>query len=171
MRAGVPLLAALLLMVASSLLAGALGLQTTQSCDANATNVGQKMDCYQVAAVTMAYAGNPSQARSICASIWDNWGGSNNDTAKKAEVVSNNCYFDVARITKDPTACGYITEHNSINSNLFGSLVTSDMCYDEVNRLMNITPENYYTSGRTSLCSIVFILPLLAVGALRFARN
>ncbi len=165
MRAAVPLLIALIM------LTGALGLQTTSSCDSDPRVIspGEKMNCYQIAAVTMAYSGDASQARSICASIWNQWGGSTNDTSKKAELVSNNCYFDVARISKDPTSCGYITEHNSVNSNLFGGLVTSDTCYDEVNRLLNISPQNYFTSGRTSICSVVFVLPLLLAGALRFA--
>ncbi len=164
--------AAVLLAVALLLLVGALGLQTEATCnsDPHVVSDGDKMNCYQIAAVTSAYAGNPAQARGICADIWNFWGASGNDTSRKAEVVSNNCYFDVARITKDPTACGYITEHNSVNSNLFGDVVTSDMCYDEVSRLINISPQNYYSSGRASLCSALFVLPLLLAGALISAK-
>ncbi len=167
----------LALFLSAFLLSGALGLRTIQSCDSDPTIIrtSDRMGCYHTAAITMAYAGQSSQARGICQTIWDNFGGnippdSGNDQRRKAELVSNSCFFDVARITKDPTACGYITEHDNFGSNLFGSNVSADTCFDEVNRLVQISPQNYYQSGRDNICTVGFILPLLIVGALRFRK-
>jgi hypothetical protein len=164
----------LLSILALFFMVGALGLRTVADCDSDPSIIlpAEKMGCYQAAAVTMAYAGQPTEARGICQMIWDNFGGnipadSGNDQRRKAELVSNSCFFDVARIAKDPTACGYITEHDNIGSNLFGSNVSYDTCYDEVNRLIQISPENYYQPGRDNICVVSFIFPLLALGALR----
>jgi hypothetical protein len=44
------------------------------------------------------------------------------------------------------------------------------MCENEAGRLAALEPENYFQAHPDSLCNLVFILPLVLVGAI-FARR
>ncbi|MFN7991599.1 MAG: hypothetical protein U0R44_05560 [Candidatus Micrarchaeia archaeon] len=154
---------------------GALGLRTVSDCesDPEVTSRGDsaKIQCYHVAGITAAYVGDSSQARSICGQIYNLFGQGRSDNQRdKAELVSNTCYFDVARILREPEICGYITQNEDFGAGLFGAAVTKDTCFDEVTRLSQLAPQNYYTSNPNNICAIVFILPSILVGALKYAK-
>ena len=149
----------------------ALGLRTVEGCDSdtNITRDAQKIQCYYSAAVSAAYLcgarpsnhySSCSQAISICDQIWTTWENSGDSISKKAELMSNHCFYDVAKITRNEDTCGYIIEHRTVGVELFGDRVTRDMCQDEVERLAQITPENYFEKT-DNICTIVFVLPML----------
>jgi hypothetical protein len=167
-----------LLLLAFLLLSGALGLKTESGCDTdpNLQRASERMNCYESAALTAAYVCAPgplcSAAVNICTDIWVRFGASidpdtGSDQRKKAELVSNDCYFEVAKITRNSETCGYIAQRDNFGTQLFGDAVTRDACYDEAERLANLAPERYYQSGRDNICSLVgLILPLIVLGAL-----
>lgn len=157
-----------------------LGLTTVQQCNDNPTpqGVGALMECYHEAALTSAYATmDPTQAGPICAQIWTQFGAplpsSGNDQRKQAELISNNCYYDVATITHSSSTCGEITEHDtaSYGTNISGSTTQQEMCYDQTTRLEQLSPQNYYASGTNNICTVVFILPFLAIGSIIFRKK
>ncbi|MEW6035589.1 MAG: hypothetical protein AB1529_03175 [Candidatus Micrarchaeota archaeon] len=179
----------LVLMLFSSflLLSGALGLRTVPECnsDPSLTRDAEKMRCYSEAAITMAYLcgsrpsgsfGPCSEAVNICDAIWNTYGspydpnGQQKDIRRKAELVSNNCYFEVAKITRNSDTCGFITRRDDFGTALLGDEVTRDMCYDETENLAKIAPENYYTLNPNNICALVYILPLFVIGVIRGKR-
>lgn len=169
----------LLILIALSLLflTGALGLRyDTSECDSDPSlpNDAMKMQCYHAAALTRAYLSDTERAREICEQVWTRFGDSiqpdGSDLRKRAELTSNACYLDVARISRDPGICAWIRERDNFNTRLFGDRVTYDTCLDEVGRLAQLAPENYYSSNPNNLCAIVFVLPLLAVGAIKYSK-
>ena len=166
-----------LLLILLLLLSGALGLRTVAECESDpaVTSRGDpgKMQCYHTAAITAAFIGDGSTARSICEQVWTHFGSPkdlNNDQRRRAELVSNSCYFDVARTTRDPLVCGYITQRDDLGTQLFGEAVTKDVCYDEVTNLAQLAPENYYRSNPNNICAIIFILPTLLAGAFIYSK-
>jgi hypothetical protein len=143
------------------LLTGALGLRTPAEC-ANLVRDSHKIQCYHSAALTIAYLGDSSAATGVCDSIWDNYGSGrskDDDLKKKAELVSNSCYHDVAKIARDPNICGFIQQRENFNTKLFGYSVTQDICFNETARLAKIQPHNYYRNPN-NLCAMIFVLPL-----------
>jgi hypothetical protein len=167
-----------LLFLSFFMLYGALGLRTPQECESDPAIVrnSQKMQCYYTAALTAAYLCAPGQmcsaATTICYDIWVRFGASidpdtGSDARKKAELMANQCYFEVARITRNPDTCGGIMARDNWETNLFGDQVTRDTCFDETERLARLAPENYYSSNPNNICAIVFVLPLFValVGA------
>lgn len=163
------------------LLAGALGLRTVEECDSDPAvqRPSLKMQCYHTAAVTMAYlCGSGTNqpcgpAIAICRDIFQRFGSGENyqtgsDIAKRAELTSNNCFYDVAKITANFETCGYIQTQISLGTELLGAEVTRETCEDEVTRLADLAPENYYSNNPNNLCALVFVLPLLVLGAWRF---
>ncbi len=165
----------LAILAAFLLTSGALGLRTVSDCESDPAVLSRgdpaKIQCYHVAAITAAYVGDGSQASSICGQIYTNFGSGRTDNQRdKAELTSNTCYFDVARITRQPSTCGYITQNEDIGSGLFGAQVTKDACFDEVTRISQLAPQNYFTSNPNNICAIVYILPFLAIGAIRYAK-
>ncbi|HSB47776.1 MAG TPA: hypothetical protein VLD37_07230 [Candidatus Bilamarchaeum sp.] len=173
---------AILLLAAFFFIAGCsqqshLGLKSVEDCEQEIP-VGynsMKVQCYHAAGITAAYLGNPEEARNICDRIWTRFGGSvdrdGSDIRKKAEMVSNSCFYDVAKITRDPGICAWITQHDDYGSALFGDRVTKETCIDEVGRLAMLAPENYYTSNPNNICAIIFVLPLMVVGAVVFGNK
>lgn len=155
------------------LLSGALGLRTRAQCDSDPTITrdSQRISCYRAAAITSAYAGDSSGAVSTCNDIWSQFGanppsGGNSGIASQAELLSNSCYDSVAKILRDPSICGYIQQRNSLSTGLFGTVVTKDLCIDEVTNLEQLNPANYYNNpSNTNICMAVFILPFIAIGA------
>ncbi|MCI0504364.1 hypothetical protein L0Y65_06695 [Candidatus Micrarchaeota archaeon] len=180
------LAAALPLILAFFMLAGALGLRSPDECESDPAIIrnSQKMQCYFSAALTAAYLCAPGQmcsaATSLCEEVWVRFGApvdpdTGSDIRKKAELMSNQCYFEVARITRNPDTCGYITQRDDFGSQLFGDAVTRETCYDEAARLAQLAPENYYRSNPNNICAIVFVLPLFvmaaAIGSTRVPRK
>ncbi|MFH0884891.1 MAG: hypothetical protein V1861_04230 [Candidatus Micrarchaeota archaeon] len=160
------------------MLSGALGLRTPEECESDPSIVrnSEKMNCYYASAITAAYLCGPGQmcdrARDLCEEIWVRFGApidpdSGSDQRKKAELVTNQCYFEISKITRYPDMCGYITQRDNFGSQLFGDTVTRETCYDNVGRLSMLAPENYYTSNPNNICAIIYVLPLFVIGVIR----
>jgi len=169
------------LILAFFILCGALGLRTAAECESDPaiTRNSEKMQCYYSAALTAAFLCAPGQmcsgATTLCDEIWVRFGASvdpdsGSDIRKKAELVSNQCYFEVARITRNPPTCGGIMARDDWGTQLFGDAVTRETCYDETERLAQLAPENYYRLNQNNICAILFILPLIMVGAILLRR-
>lgn len=164
-----------------------LGLRTVDSCDNDVTLVrdAQKMQCYYAAAISMAYTcgirvsqssldlscpqGSQTttqsrepctEAADICDKIYLTWQDGGDDIKRKAELLTDHCFYDVAKITRNSATCNYILEGDDIGSQLTGGRATREMCIDEVERLAKITPEAYYCNN-DNICMVVFVLPLL----------
>ncbi len=168
------------------LLTGALGLRLPEECDNDPAVVrnSDKMACFYQAALTVAYlcgtyqasgVSHCSRAINVCDGIWTRFGtdgSASNDQKRKAELMSNQCFFEVAKITRDSSVCGYIgADHSgqisgSVGHQLVGDQVTRDACTDETERLAALAPDRYYQTGTNNICSIVFILPVFVLGAL-----
>ena len=171
---------AILIFLSFFLSSGALGLKTVEECQ-NDPNLrdSQEMQCYHLAAVTTAYICGPlpsseygpcGKAYSTCMEIFTRWGSDSSksmDLRRKAELISNNCFYDIAKITRNADTCNGISQHlGTPGESLLGSEVTYDMCREETERLAQMDPDNYWTSGKDTICSIVFVLPVLFVGAI-----
>ena len=161
-----------------------------EECDSDPsiTRDSQRMTCFYQAALTVAYlcgaydasrAGSAhcEQAVTICSNIWNRFGassGATNDQKRKAELVTNTCYNDVAKITRDSYVCGYIGTSSSgafsgsVSHQLVGDQVTREACMDETTRLADLAPDRYYDTGKNNICSLVFVLPLFVFGVLSF---
>ena len=137
--------------------------------------------------MTSAYLGDNDQAKLICESIWMDFGNSiapdGSDLKKTAELESNACYYDVAKISRDPATCELIDKRYDYESELFGDVVNEENCIREVCNLARIVPQNYYgtsipvttsglcpaiTGSTDNLCSLIFVLPLFLFLVLRY---
>jgi len=170
----------LALTLASIILSGAIGLTTTSQCNAMPL-VSQRISCYHTAAITAAYIGVGSSdrgyaGRSICESIYTLFGGpgsgnSGNDLGYRAQTERDSCLFDVARISGNVDVCTGINDKRiDATTTLFGDQSSQDLCIDEAKKTAAIIQmQNNWSSGITNegLCNMVFILPLIALGALR----
>jgi hypothetical protein len=176
---------AIFLPVIFFLFSGALGLKTISQCDSDVTLTrdAEMMQCYYTAAVSTAYLcgslpsghyGSCGDAVTICNDIWLRWGepnavnGPKKDVRRKAELLSNNCFYDVAKINRNSETCGYIVQHDNMGTQLFGDRATQEICIQETTSLAKIAPENYYANNQDNICSIVFVLPFIVLGAIRF---
>lgn len=171
------LVALLSVIVAFFMLSGALGLRTPEECESDPaiTRDSEKMNCYYASALTAAYLCGRNQecqrARDLCEEIWVRFGApidpdTGSDQRKKAELVANQCYYEVAKITAFPDTCGLITQRDNFNTQLFGDSVTRDSCYNVSGNLAALAPENYYSSNPNNICALIFVLPLFAAGAI-----
>jgi hypothetical protein len=111
----VRLAAVIPLILAFLIFSGALGLRTPQECesDPQITRNSEKMNCYYASALTAAYLCAPGQmcnaATTLCEEIWVRFGApidpdTGSDIRKKAELVANTCYFEVAK-SRDLPVC------------------------------------------------------------------
>ena len=89
------------------------------------------------------------------------------DIGKKADTEKNLCYYDIARILRDEDICDSIDERLSYSIAVSGSAVTKEMCYNDVDKLKQLTPEEYYSdeNRRNNICIVYLILPLLVLAA------
>ncbi|MCI0560068.1 MAG: hypothetical protein MN733_16385, partial [Nitrososphaera sp.] len=108
----------ILLLIAVFFIAGCsqqshLGLKSVSECESDIPlgYDSMKIQCYHAAGITAAYLGNADEARNICDRIWVRFGTSvdidGSDIRKKAEMVSNACFYDVAKIVRDPGICAW----------------------------------------------------------------
>jgi hypothetical protein len=142
------------------------GFKTTSECDSLHTRDSARIQCYHTAAITAAYLCNEGEARSICTRIWTDFRGapdSGNDIRRKAELVHNKCYYDIAKILRNPALCASIQKQDNLGVSLLGEEVTRDMCYQETNKLAQIAPEYLHNNNTNSMCYTIFILPLILV--------
>ena len=145
----------------------ALGLKSTGECD-QLGRISERIECYHIAAITAAHLpGGNHPAQAICENIWFNFGlnAPTNDIKRRAELEANDCFFDVARITRDPEACGFISQQTS-SAGLFGASTNAEMCKDLAGGLANLRPENFFRNNPNSMCNALFILPLVLLGSL-----
>lgn len=157
------------------LLTGALGLTTTEDCgaarpDGSIPGRPEQIECYHLAALTAAYVQNLGLAQSICGQIWTNFGtptypDESDDVNRKAELETNNCYLDVARITGDSATCTLIDKRmGDPGTKLFGEEATREMCIQQAISVARIQPRYYYTDpDNNNLCSLIFILPIFVL--------
>jgi hypothetical protein len=156
-----------------------LGLKaTTAECDNDRAleRDSERMQCYHMVALTQAHLGSPA-AEGTCREIWTTFGVNapdpKGDDVVKAEMVSNNCYYDVALILRSRGVCREIgpkrtsATHNAVTTGLLGESVSQERCEREVDRLARLAPERYHSPGADNLCSLLFVLPVLLVGAFR----
>jgi len=138
------------------------------------------MECYHLAAVSMAYVGDGLGAQTMCNEIillaidsGDITGyppdiEKANDLGKKALAERNVCLYDVAKIVarNDPSAamsmCDSIEDADfgwKVAGDIMGGApITKDLCESQVESMEELNFENYHEHG---LCAIVFVFPLL----------
>lgn len=177
MRPAITLSAVILLLIVSFLLSGALGLKATlNECDSSADlwRESEVMSCYYTVAITQAYLSShdPMAAADGCTRIWTKFGASHDpqdgsDIRKEAETLTNQCYYEVAKITRDEYPCNLIQQRDDFGTELTGADATQTMCLDNVARLQSVSPEHYYDPGNENICIMVYVLPLVALGASR----
>lgn len=153
------------------------GLRTVTQCDNDPTivRVSQLMECYRAAAITLAFAKDKDGSVQTCTEIYTKFqasgsSSSTNDIQSQASQMSNSCYFEVAKILRDPSICSKIQSLNPISTGLTGEAVSSQLCNDQVTNMAKLNVANYYSDPtHTNLCVLVFILPMIVMGALRFS--
>ena len=167
------------------LLTGALGLKfSIAECDSDPEidRESERMNCYYTVAIGNAYVPGYYDPSSVCDTIWSTYGANrDDDTATKAELLTNNCHYDVAKIVartsllKAKENCESIYSRreqsggqNFVDTGLFGEKMTQERCLNEVERIADIAPEHYYEPGKDNICSIIFILPVLLFAAIRY---
>ncbi|MFH1222641.1 MAG: hypothetical protein V1492_06180 [Candidatus Micrarchaeota archaeon] len=164
------------ILLAVFLLAGCYGAdaQNAEQCD-SMLNVERQMECYHQAAVFSAYMrGDDAHSTFYCYQIQKmgeyygqrtgNW-----DVQQKSLVLKNRCFYDIATIlaTTNPTGvnsakiCENIGKGDptvtAFTSTLTGTPVTKQVCIDQVNRTMKISPQNYYDTKdpkNTNICTL-----------------
>jgi len=153
------------------LLNGALGLKFKSQCDnpsdGHIPTTGERITCYHLAATTQAYLGYEDQALSDCATIITTFGSGNyapdSDIVKRAELETNNCFFDVARITGKPQICTqYVIQRSDWGTSLFGEDSTQELCKEEAQRVAD--SRNITNIHKNSICVLAFALPLVVLG-------
>ncbi len=151
---------------------GALGLKHPDECY-ESRRAAEQMQCLHTAAISAAYLGSEGEAASICSSIYNNYAnverGEDDDLKRRAELMHNTCYYDIAKILRNPDLCAPIQKKVGLSQQLglAGDEVTREQCYTHVEKLASIAPEYYYQNNPNSLCSIVFVLPLFVVFILK----
>ncbi|MFH1521198.1 MAG: hypothetical protein ABID61_06135 [Candidatus Micrarchaeota archaeon] len=179
-----------LLLSAVTIVSSALGLKTLYECETDPTinRESLKMKCYHTAAMTSAYIGDVDRAKIICETIFTSFGSTDvdgSDLTKVAEVESNACYYDVAKIARDPEICEAISQQINLQSQLFGAEVTQENCLNQVCRLAQIVPQNYYgtappstaysalcppiTATNESICNVLFFILPLFLGVWKYS--
>ena len=165
------------MILALFLLQGSLGLKSPAECD-NLQRRSAAIECYHLAGMTYAYLQDSDNARNTCNNIWSKYGlpggYKDDDITKKAELETNNCFMDIARIIGDETLCDYIqNRRGDFTTKLVGEVSTLEMCKDSAMKAASIKPANYFNTPayQNSLCSLLFIFPPLLVGVFRFSKR
>jgi len=155
------------------------GLTTPDECGER-TSLASEMECYHLAAVSMAYVGDGPGAQTLCNNIiliaidsghitgYPPHIEKADDLGKKALAERNTCLYDVAKIyaRKDPGAamamCDSIEDADfgwKIAGDIMGGApITKDLCTAQVESMADLNFETYHEHG---ICAIVFIFPLL----------
>lgn len=111
-------------------------------------NLEEKITCYRQVALTLAAKGDMSKAMQACEKI-DPTINANSDS-EYFITQKNLCYYDIATVSNNPTACGKISDDNT-GSILFGSSATKQMCYKKV--------ENATIAQKQYKCALLFVFP------------
>ncbi len=163
---------ALVISLVFFLLVGTFGLEADPEKCRRMADPGEKMNCLHYVALTYAYLGGEvggENAQSLCYEIFGGLSPAlmDSDVGKKADTEKNLCYYDVARILRDEDICDSIDESLSYSIAVSGSAVTKEMCINDVAKLKQLTPEEYYSeeNRRNNICVVFLILPLLVLAA------
>ena len=153
----------LIILLLSFLLIGALGLTSIQDC--TDARVSEKIRCYHMAALSHAYLGDSGQASAICSNIWYEIGANldeDDDRQKTAELIHNNCFYEVAKITGEPSLCQQIQKKTGgVDFKLVGDTVTREMCITEAGKTESLKSGNFFDRNPDSICNTIFVLPFL----------
>ncbi len=163
-----------LVLLISLLLQGALGLKSPEECE-SIMSISKAMGCYHTAAVSYAYLDKSASAQGTCLLIWNTYGepgGYSDDYANRAELETNNCLFDVARITGNESSCYYITQRES-STGLLGTSTNVQMCVQQAENTRKLRPANFFETEeyRNSICAISYVLPLFALAAFYYSTR
>ncbi len=160
-----------ILLVLAGALSCSLGLTSPADC-VGITRASESMECYHLAAVTVAHMQDKYLAQQTCEKIWTEWAAAAPDIAQRAELESNNCFYDIAKILKDPDTCEFISNQpDAVATKLAGHTTTKYLCIQEAKSLAALHPENYFQTHPDSLCNALFVLPLVLVGAVFAGRR
>lgn len=152
---------------------GALGITDPSDCD-NLIRDSEIMQCYHSVAISAAYLCQTDRecttAQSYCNLIWNEFkdarpseGENKDDIRRKAELLYNTCYYDIARILGNPDLCDAIRQEKTPDQALVGEEVSKDLCEQEAESRSQIAPEFYFQNNTDSICTLFFVLPLLLV--------
>ena len=155
------------------------GLTSPDECEQR-TSLASKMECYHLAAVSVAYLGDGPGAQTLCNDIILVARDSGHivgippdiekadDLGKKALAERNLCLYDIAKVhaRKDPGAaldmCNSIEDADygwKVAGDVMGGApITKDLCLAQVESLGELNFENYHENG---ICAIVSIFPLI----------
>jgi hypothetical protein len=125
------------------------------------------MDCYNSLAILQAYTTTdesiPMYSCNQIKKIGTNY--PNTDFEKYSVEQSNTCYYVVAiTLTKTTGSNNYLYICDYIDDGgvkFSGSATTKALCRDQVDRMKDLNPNDYYNpaSGKTNICSaVVFVL-------------
>ncbi len=162
---------------------GALGLRTRDDCAAYSSDrVADRMNCYHLAAMTLAYLENWEQAERTCqydiALAYAANPSIPTDQRRMAEVEANECFVDVGRISGQTRPCGLIASYDPdppVRSVSNAIEPTKTRCYQEAIRTSQLRTDmtsaiDPTRSTRTDpRCTpLLILLPLLALVVFRY---
>lgn len=180
------LLFLLSLLLVSQISFSAFGLETIEHCNTQYVRRSELIPCYHRAAVTTAYlqqvqmrtSSRPleSPASQTCERIWTTFGEplpANDDLKKLAELETNNCYLDIAKISGRTDFCYRIQNYRRdyTTTRIASESATQDICFDLARGTLNRIRAVQGLSTN-SICSAVYLLvPLLLVGIMRVKKK
>ncbi|MBI5227635.1 hypothetical protein HY988_03545 [Candidatus Micrarchaeota archaeon] len=149
-----------------------LGLKDAAECDnpqdGHIPRPSEQIACLHTAAITQASVFNDNDlAMDTCKEIFVRFAipqTAGDETPEKAEVVTNNCLFDVAKITHQRDACGDIKRWRGGGASVFDNdyKTLAQTCNDMITRYDQNAPQNYFADpNKTNLCSVLAIFPLV----------
>lgn len=160
------------------------GLTYERECDAKERD-SQKIECYHVAAVSMAYlTRNAERSAEICnritevgqrhvaEGISERYFDSFED---RAEAENNNCLFDVMKATarydsRANSICCDNIQQRRYTDELFGAGVTQEMCEDQYQKQRELST-NTFEGDPNSICNFSFPLMILLSGLVFYVRK
>ena len=149
------------LLLFSVFLSGAIGLKHPQDCEAE-PRISEKLQCIHSAAISAAYLGLEGQAVTLCNRLYDEVRNRGDDLETRGDLMRSACFYDIAKITGNPAHCDGVRQED-YGSSLVGGEVTQNQCYQHVESIARQAPENFYANNPNSLCSLIFLLPLLII--------
>jgi hypothetical protein len=156
------------------LLVGAFGLETDPEKCRRMADPGERISCLHYVAMTYAYLERGGEslgdAPSLCFEIFSGLdpGLKDTDIGKRADAEKNLCLYDVAKILRNEEICDSIDDSLSYSMAIKGAAVTKEMCKNDVAKLKQLTPEEYYNeeNRKNNICVIFLVFPLLVLAAL-----
>ncbi len=155
------------------LLVGTFGLEADPNKCREMADPGERINCLHYVALTYAYLGGEvgdENAQAICSEIFYDLSPELKitDIGKKADAEKNLCYYDIAKILRNENICHYIDDSLSYTMAIKGAAVTREMCINDVAKLKELDPDEYWSeeNRKNNLCIMIFILPVLLVAVI-----